>query len=100
MAQDGPAWAEIAQRYGWSQQSVDRLLGRYGSLLGELLELAGDRPLDLPGVSYLPCAAAPHPMLDCISQITTFYVFAERFAFDLGLDPDSPKLLKKVTETI
>ena len=61
---------------------------------------AGDRPLDLPGVSYLPCAAAPHPMLDCISQITTFYVFAERFAFDLGLDPDSPKLHKEVTETI
>lgn len=35
---------EIAQRYGWSQQSVDRLLGRYGSLLGELLEMVDERP--------------------------------------------------------
>jgi len=61
---------------------------------------AGERPVDLQDVSYLPCAPAPHPMLDCISQIASFYMFAERFAFDLGLDPDSPKLLKKITETI
>src|SRR5690625_3012295 len=36
--------AEIAQRYGWDKPTVDRLLGRYGSLLGELLDLVDERP--------------------------------------------------------
>lgn len=36
--------AEIAERYGFSRARVDRLLGRYGSLLGELLELIDERP--------------------------------------------------------
>ncbi len=31
--------SQVAADYGWSQDTVDRLLGRYGSLLGELLAL-------------------------------------------------------------
>lgn len=36
--------AEIAQRYGWDHPTVERLLSRYGSLLGELLDLVDQRP--------------------------------------------------------
>lgn len=36
--------AEIAERRGWAQSTVDRLLSRYGSLLGELLDLVDERP--------------------------------------------------------
>lgn len=61
---------------------------------------AAERPVDRPGITYLPCAPAPDAMLDGISQITTFYVFAERYAAHLNLDPDQPKLLRKVTETV
>jgi glucosamine--fructose-6-phosphate aminotransferase (isomerizing) len=40
-----------------------------------------------------------HPLLDPISIIQTFYVSAERLSRRLGLDPDAPKLLSKVTRT-
>jgi glucosamine--fructose-6-phosphate aminotransferase (isomerizing) len=41
-----------------------------------------------------------HPALDPISQIQTFYVSAERIAALRGRNPDTPRLLKKVTETL
>lgn len=41
-----------------------------------------------------------HPALDPISMIQSFYLSAERIARMRGRDPDKPRLLKKVTETI
>jgi len=61
---------------------------------------AGERPVLAANVSYLPCVNTLDPMLDPVSQITSFYVFAEQLAGQLNLNPDSPRLLKKVTETV
>jgi glucosamine--fructose-6-phosphate aminotransferase (isomerizing) len=44
-------------------------------------------------------AATRHPLLDPISLIQTFYGSAERIARRRGRNPDTPRLLKKVTET-
>jgi glucosamine--fructose-6-phosphate aminotransferase (isomerizing) len=46
--------------------------------------------------SYHPTG---HPLLDPISIIQSFYVSAERVSRRLGLDPDTPRLLNKVTQT-
>ena len=61
---------------------------------------ANATPVVVPRVSYLPCVPAPAPWLDPICQIVSFYVFAEKRAATLGLDPDAPPLLRKVTETV
>lgn len=41
-----------------------------------------------------------HPLLDPIVAITAFYPFAEALARRLGIDPDHPRHLRKVTRTV
>ncbi len=41
-----------------------------------------------------------HPLTDPVSLIVTFYAFVERLARQRGGNPDQPRHLKKVTETI
>ena len=41
-----------------------------------------------------------HPLTDPISLITTFYGLVERVALASGIDPDRPRHLSKVTETL
>lgn len=48
----------------------------------------------------LPYAQTAHPLLDPISMMLTGYRAIERVAQALGRDPDKPRLLKKVTETL
>lgn len=48
----------------------------------------------------LPYAPSGHPLLDPISMIQTAYRFVEATARARGRDPDRPRLLKKVTETV
>ena len=48
----------------------------------------------------LPFAPTGHPLLDPVSMIATAYLQIERVAVSLGRDPDRPRLLKKVTETM
>ncbi len=47
----------------------------------------------------LPAVKTAHPLLDPISQATSFYRFAEHLSRSKGLDPDRPSLLSKVTQT-
>jgi len=48
----------------------------------------------------LPVVRTAHPLLDPISMIQTAYGFIEATARARGRDPDRPRLLKKVTETV
>jgi glucosamine--fructose-6-phosphate aminotransferase (isomerizing) len=48
----------------------------------------------------LPFAATGHPLTDPLSLITSFYAFVEAFARRHGLNPDEPRNLRKVTETV
>jgi glutamine---fructose-6-phosphate transaminase (isomerizing) len=41
-----------------------------------------------------------HPLTDPLALITTFYAVVERLAVARGIDPDTPRHLKKVTETV
>jgi glucosamine--fructose-6-phosphate aminotransferase (isomerizing) len=49
------------------------------------------------GLSY---AQTDHPLLDPISMIQTAYLAVEKLAQARGRNPDHPRLLKKITETI
>ena len=50
--------------------------------------------------SRLPVVAAGHPLLDPLTQITSFYRFVEMLSVALGEDPDRPAHLEKITETM
>ena len=41
-----------------------------------------------------------HPLTDPLALITSFYVMVEELARDRGIDPDTPRHLSKVTETV
>ncbi|KKB85854.1 aminotransferase [Devosia limi DSM 17137] len=64
---------------------------------GALAFLTSDRS----GAAHrLPFAATGHPITDPLSLIVSFYGFVEALARHRGLNPDAPRLLKKVTETL
>lgn len=48
----------------------------------------------------LPFVATGHPLTDPLALIVSFYAMVERFARDSGIDPDSPRHLRKVTRTV
>jgi len=56
---------------------------------------------DLAKSAYcLPVAQSEHPVTDALVQLVSFYCFIEGLAGHLGLDPDHPRHLRKVTETV
>lgn len=68
-----------------------------------LLRSAGSKVFvtnDHEGKDCLQIVKTSHPLLDPISQILSFYVFVERLSVALGLDPDAPRHLNKVTVTV
>lgn len=48
----------------------------------------------------LPHAATGHPLTEAVSMVLSFYGFAEALSRARGFDPDTPRSLKKVTETV
>lgn len=51
-------------------------------------------------VASLPVAAPLHPLLDPLLRVVSFYGFIEGLARRRGLTPDTPRHLRKVTETV
>ena len=64
---------------------------------GALAFVTSDRP---GAATQLPFAATGHPLTDPLALIVTFYGFVEALARHRGLNPDTPPMLKKVTETL
>ncbi|WP_417701498.1 SIS domain-containing protein [Pseudophaeobacter sp.] len=48
----------------------------------------------------LPTVRTGHPLIDPICLIASFYAMVERTAAARGINPDAPRHLKKVTETV
>ncbi|MFZ5962839.1 SIS domain-containing protein [Thalassococcus sp. BH17M4-6] len=48
----------------------------------------------------LPVARSAHPLTDPISLIVSFYAMVETVARARGINPDTPRHLRKVTETV
>ncbi len=55
-------------------------------------------PPEVPGVD-LPLVPAPHPELDTVTAIQSFYPMVEALSRARGFDPDHPPHLSKVTRT-
>lgn len=56
---------------------------------------------ELPGEAVrLAHVATGHPLVDPLALVTSFYAFVETLARRRGLNPDEPRNLRKVTETI
>lgn len=63
------------------------------------MRATGARVLTI-GNDGLNTAKSGHPLLDSISMIQTSYGFIEATAQALGRNPDQPRFLRKVTETV
>ncbi|WP_102957693.1 SIS domain-containing protein [Mangrovicella endophytica] len=63
---------------------------------GARLFAIGESPVG----TVLPHAATGHPLTEPLSMILSFYRFAEALSRARGHDPDNPRGLKKVTETV
>lgn len=61
---------------------------------------AAGAKVQIIGGQGLPFAPAANPLLDPVSMMLTAYLAIERLARTKGRDPDRPRLLKKVTETM
>jgi len=73
-------------------QAADRMADQGGSVFA-----TSDK---VQHAEKLPFVAAQHPLTDSLVQIVSFYAFIEWFARHRGFNPDVPKHLKKVTQTV
>jgi glucosamine--fructose-6-phosphate aminotransferase (isomerizing) len=92
----GPDFPVLVLNGGDSDPSPAEIAGRLASD-GVTVFLAGG---NAKGVTTLPAVRTHHPITDYIALIASFYVFAEALSRRRGFDPDRPKGLAKVTQTV
>ncbi|ASP32677.1 SIS domain-containing protein [Labrenzia sp. VG12] len=73
-------------------QAADRMVDQGGSVFA-----TSDK---VQRAHKLQFVSADHPLTDALVQIVSFYAFIEWFARHRGFNPDVPKHLKKVTQTV
>ena len=54
----------------------------------------------IAGATRLPVVSTGHALTDTLTRITSFYGFVETLSRHRGLNPDQPRHLRKVTETV
>lgn len=72
--------------------AADQLVGKGGTVFATTSLTKASRKL--------PFAATGHPITDPLTLVVSFYAFVEAFARHRGLNPDQPRHLNKVTETV
>ncbi len=65
--------------------------------MGANVFVTSDHP---SAATALPHVRTGHPLTDPITLAVSFYAMVERVAFERGINPDTPRHLRKVTETI
>ncbi|MFZ7092589.1 SIS domain-containing protein [Primorskyibacter sp. 2E233] len=82
-----------------ADQAEDSLLGVTEQIAakGASVFVTSDRATT---ATRLPTARTAHPLTDPISLIVSFYAMVEQAARARGINPDEPRHLKKVTETV
>jgi len=66
---------------------------------GAALFIAGQERHKVTGPAILPALAPDHPETDAVCLIQSFYAMMVRLAERLGIDPDRPRHLQKITRT-
>jgi len=66
---------------------------------GAALFVAGQERHKVTGPALLPALAPDHPETDAVCLIQSFYAMMVRLAERLGIDPDRPRHLQKITRT-
>jgi glutamine---fructose-6-phosphate transaminase (isomerizing) len=66
---------------------------------GAALFIAGQERHKVTGPALLPALAPDHPETDAVCLIQSFYAMMVRLAERLGIDPDRPRNLQKITRT-
>jgi len=66
---------------------------------GAALFIAGARRDTTAGPQWLPTLSPDHPETDAVCLIQSFYAMMVRLAERLGIDPERPRHLQKVTRT-
>jgi glutamine---fructose-6-phosphate transaminase (isomerizing) len=66
---------------------------------GAALFIAGQERHKVTGPALLPALAPDHPETDAVCLIQSFYAMMVRLAERLGIDPDRPRHLQKITRT-
>ncbi len=72
------------------------------SVVARLVELGASvrSTLDVPGAELLPTLPTAPPAIAPLCQVQSFYLALPQLAAARGLDPDAPRNLRKVTETV
>ena len=98
---DGPV--RVTNRQGASpfvlvcEHASNFIPAQFGTLGLECSELSRHIAWD-PGA--LPVPRAPHPALAPLLQIQAFYRMANALACERGYNPDRPRHVQKVTQTV
>ena len=94
----GPGFPVLALAARDASEAVD---GRGRRRAGRQGRARSSSPRDTAQArARLPFVATGHPLTDPLALIVSFYAFVEAFARHRGLDPDEPRNLRKVTETL
>lgn len=74
----------------------DAALARLAQIGGDIVRIGADNA----GPCEIRSASTGHGLLDPLAGLAAYYGLIERVALRLGHDPDRPRNLKKVTETV